>query len=87
MGLSSGSQAPAWEPVLGQSFAWLKGQKCRRDFPVARPSLAAKCVHKQKLGDEDKKLVLAGGTGFQPVTRTGKIPVPPKTFRDRISVG
>jgi hypothetical protein len=64
MGLSSGSQAPAWEPVLGQSFALLKGQKCRRDFPVARPSLAAKCVPKHELGDENKKLVLAGGTAF-----------------------
>ncbi|MBU4231423.1 MAG: hypothetical protein KKF43_02720, partial [Proteobacteria bacterium] len=23
-----------------------------------------------------------GGTGFQPVHRTGKMPVPPKTFQD-----
>jgi hypothetical protein len=23
-----------------------------------------------------------GGTGFQPVHRTGKVPVPPKTFQD-----
>ena len=25
-----------------------------------------------------------GGTGFQPVRRTGKMPVPPRTFRNRI---
>jgi hypothetical protein len=27
-----------------------------------------------------------GGTGFQPVHRTGKMPVPPKTFWNRMLV-
>ena len=27
--------------------------------------------------------IASGGTGFQPVLHTGKMPVPPKTFQDR----
>jgi hypothetical protein len=36
-------------------------------------------------GQSIKLAICIGGTGFQPVRRTGKMPVPPRTFRSSSS--
>jgi hypothetical protein len=52
-------------------------------FGTVGHELLASPINDEESGRSASQPASFGGTGFQPVHRTGKMPVPPKTFQGR----